>query len=128
MQHRLRTLAALIAAGAIAAVASQAASAAPPSAPPASGKTIVSPIAPGKSGQRLTPPTLTSPECPAGLTCEVDPAAYAQNSSDPGDYGNFDLASRPSHGLGVDYVVIHDTEISFDSTVNEFQNPLAYVS
>ncbi len=128
MQHRLRTLAALIAAGAVAAVASQAASAAPPSAPPASGKTIVSPIAPGKSGQRLTPPTLTSPECPAGLTCEVAPAAYAQNSSDPGDYGNFDLASRPAHGLGVDYVVIHDTEISFASTVHEFQNPLAYVS
>jgi N-acetylmuramoyl-L-alanine amidase len=128
MQHRLRMLAALVAAGAAAAIAAQAAPAAPPPAPPASGKTVVNPIAPGNSGQRLAPSTLTSPECPTGLRCELDPAAYAQNSSDPGDYGNFDLASRPSHGLGVDYVVIHDTESSFGSTLNEFENPFAYVS
>jgi len=102
------------------------ASAAP--SPPASGKTQVNPIAPGGSGQRLSPPSLTTPECPPALACDVAQAAYAQNSSDPGDYGNFDLAARPSHGLGVDYVVIHDTEVAYDPTIAEFQNPLSYVS
>jgi hypothetical protein len=96
--------------------------------PPASGKTVVRSVAPGKSGQRISPPTLSAPECPASLACDVAPAAYAQNSSAPGDYGNFDLATRPSHGLGVDYVVIHDTESSYASTVSEFENPLSYVS
>lgn len=109
-------------------VAAPVAAAEPPTAPPASGKTVVNNVAPGNSGRRISPPDLTAPECPPALACRVDQAAYAQNSSDPGDYGNFDLATRPSHGLGVDYVVVHDTESSFASTVNEFQNPFAYVS
>ena len=124
MQHRLRLIGVLaVLAAAVVPIASAA-----PSAPPASGKTQVNSIAPGNSGQRLSPPSLTTPECPPELACDVAQAAYAQNSSDPGDYGNFDLAARPSHGLGVDYVVIHDTESSYTSTVNEFQNPFAYVS
>ena len=56
------------------------------------------------------------------------PAAYEQNSADPGDYGNYDLANRPDDGLAVRYVVIHDTEVGYDETVALFQNPLAYVS
>src|SRR5690242_20444202 len=96
----------------VALVLAPVASAAP--SPPASGKTRVNPIAPGSSGQRLSPPSLTTPECPPALACDVAQAAYAQNSSDPSDYGNFDLAARPSHGLGVDYVVIHDTEVAYD--------------
>lgn len=126
MQKRMRLLGALAVAAAAMVPAATAAPA--PTAPPASGKTVVKPVAPGNSGQRISPPALTVPECPAWLACDVAPAAYAQNSSDPGDYGNFDLATRPSHGLGVDYVVIHDTESSYASTVAEFQNPFAYVS
>ena len=125
MQHRLRLIGAL----AVLAAALIPAASAAPTAPPASGKTRVNPIAPGSSGQRINPPpTTTTPECPPALACDLVPAACAQNSSDPGDYGNFDLAARPSHGLGVDYVVIHDTEVAFAPTIAEFQNPLAYVS
>jgi N-acetyl-anhydromuramyl-L-alanine amidase AmpD len=67
-------------------------------------------------------------ECPNGLDCRVAPAAYAQNSADPGDYGNYDLANRPQDGLAIRYVVVHDTEFGYDNTIAEFQNPLAYVS
>src|SRR3954470_9610759 len=70
----------------------------------------------------------TDAECPHGLHCRFVPAAYAQNSADPGDYGNYDLANRPDDGLAVRFVVIHDTEVSYDGTIAEFQNPLAYVS
>ena len=34
-------------------------------------------------------------ECPPGLKCQFLPAAYAQNSASPYDYGNYDLADRP---------------------------------
>src|SRR3954465_3114776 len=67
-------------------------------------------------------------ECPNGLDCRVAPAAYAQNSPDPGDYGNYDLANRPNDGLAIRYIVVHDTEFGYDNTIAEFQNPLAYVS
>jgi len=70
----------------------------------------------------------TGVECPNGLACQFIPAAYEQNSADPGDYGNYDLANRPADGLAVRYVVIHDTEVSYDGTLAIFQNPLAYVS
>lgn len=71
---------------------------------------------------------MSAAECPPSLHCDFVPAAYQQNSSDPGDYGNYDLANRPSDGDVIRYIVIHDTEVSFDNTVAEFQNPLAYVS
>ena len=71
----------------------------------------------------------TSAECPNGLACQVVPAAYQQNNpNDPSDYGNYDLAVRPTDGLGIRFVVIHDTEVGYDDTIRLFQNPLAYVS
>jgi hypothetical protein len=71
----------------------------------------------------------TAAECPNGLACQVVPAAYQQNNpSDPSDYGNYDLAVRPTDGLGIRFVVIHDTEVGYDDTIRLFQNPLAYVS
>jgi N-acetyl-anhydromuramyl-L-alanine amidase AmpD len=67
-------------------------------------------------------------ECPNGLRCSFVPAAYQQNSADPGDYGNYDLANRPADGLGVRFVVIHDTEVDYDGTIAIFQNSHNYVS
>jgi N-acetylmuramoyl-L-alanine amidase-like protein len=67
-------------------------------------------------------------ECPPGLHCQFLPAAYAQNSADPTDYGNYDLADRPADGLAVRYVVVHDTEEGYDPTLAEFQDSHAYVS
>ena len=73
-------------------------------------------------------PAITGADCPPGLACRVVPAAYEQNSSSPFDYGNYDIATRPSDGLDIRFVVIHDTEVGYDDTVALFQNPLAYVS
>jgi len=102
------------------------ASAAP--APPASGKAggHATPAGPWSGPARNV--QKTGAECPNGLECQVVPAAYAQNSADPGDYGNYDLANRPDDGLAVRYIVVHDTESSYDSTLAEFQNSHAYVS
>jgi N-acetyl-anhydromuramyl-L-alanine amidase AmpD len=98
-------------------------------APPPSGKAgghAERPNAPGMRG--LHGRRDSGVECPPSLGCDYLPAAYAQNSADPGDYGNYDLANRPGDGLAIRYVVVHDTESSYDSTLQEFQNPLAYVS
>jgi N-acetyl-anhydromuramyl-L-alanine amidase AmpD len=70
----------------------------------------------------------SSPECPSTLNCRFVPAAYAQN--DPNDltsYGNYDIAQRP-RDLKVDYIVIHDTEVSYDAAISYFQDPSALAS
>ncbi len=67
-------------------------------------------------------------ECPRGLDCDFIPAAYQLNDpSDPGSYGNYDVADRP-HGLKVDTIVLHDTEETYADTLSTFTNPAAYVS
>lgn len=69
------------------------------------------------------------PECPSGLDCRFVPAAYAwDNKADPNDYGNYDPAHRPDDGNRIRYIVIHDTEGSYDGTVSWFQDPKAYTS
>ena len=68
-------------------------------------------------------------ECPPDVTCRFVPAAYAwNNQNDPNDYGNYDPADRPADGDRVRYIVIHDTESSYESTIAAAQNPLTYVS
>ncbi len=86
--------------------------------------------APAQAGsQQFRTAKKSGAECPNGLACRFVPAAYQQNDpSDPGDYGNYDLANRPADGLDVRFVVIHDTEVSYDGTIAIFQNPFAYVS
>jgi len=67
-------------------------------------------------------------DCPPSLGCQFVPAAYAQNDpSDPANYGNYDLASRPSD-MKIKYIVIHDTEGSFASAIATFQDPSSFVS
>jgi N-acetyl-anhydromuramyl-L-alanine amidase AmpD len=90
----------------------------------------VKPDTAGLSALELTRESASTqaPECPRDLKCNYIPAAYAQNSADVGDYGNYDLADRPNSHLTVNYIVIHDTEESYQSTINGFQNPLDYVS
>ena len=76
-------------------------------------------------------------DCPSTLNCTFVPAAYAQDSSDPGNYGNYDRAGRPDQmrtpggqtaSMKINYIIIHDTEGSYDGTISTFQNPAAYVS
>ncbi|MCQ4082298.1 N-acetylmuramoyl-L-alanine amidase [Streptomyces sp. RB6PN25] len=75
-----------------------------------------------------TPTPTPTPECPSGLACNFVPAAYAQDSSSLSDYGNYDIANRPADGDAIKYIVIHDTEASYSTTINQFQDPTAYAS
>ncbi|SFJ68706.1 peptidoglycan recognition protein family protein [Thermoflavimicrobium dichotomicum] len=70
----------------------------------------------------------TGADCPISLACRFIPAAYEQRSQDPSDYGNYDLADRPKSGLDIRYIVIHDTEGSYQSAINWFANPAASAS
>src|SRR5438874_8920892 len=76
----------------------------------------------------LRPDRQSPADCPPGLDCRFIPAAYQQNSSDPGDYGNYDLARRETDGLDIRFIVIHDAETSYATTIQIFQNSLNYVS
>lgn len=67
-------------------------------------------------------------ECPRSVSCDWVPAPYQQLSADPTDYGNHDLAARDTKaGPSIDYIVIHDTEGSYATTLSLVQDP-TYVS
>jgi N-acetyl-anhydromuramyl-L-alanine amidase AmpD len=61
-------------------------------------------------------------ECPQGVPCDFIPAAYARNLPSPTSYGNYDLAIRPNDGLDIRYIVIHDTEVDYNTTLAIFTN------
>ncbi len=61
-------------------------------------------------------------DCPPGLDCEWVPAPYEQTGPGAGDYGNHDLASRPTSPK-ITNIVIHDTEASWDTTLKLVQDP-----
>ncbi len=62
-------------------------------------------------------------ECPRSLGCEWIPAPYEEFDD---TYGNHDLANRPQ-SQKIDYIVIHDTEETYDNTIRLVQDP-TYVS
>lgn len=68
-----------------------------------------------------------SAECPSTVRCVVVPAAYNDNNGDVTDYGNYDLANRPTT-MAINSIVIHDTEGSLQSAIAHFQDSTAYVS
>jgi N-acetylmuramoyl-L-alanine amidase len=92
----------------------------------------------GRLGLRsAVTPRSAAVDCPPALPCTFVPAAYAQDSSDPGNYGDYDKAGRPDHVLNpagqpasmkIDYIIVHDTEGSYDAAISTFQNPASYVS
>ncbi|MFC5451603.1 N-acetylmuramoyl-L-alanine amidase [Paenibacillus aestuarii] len=67
-------------------------------------------------------------DCPNSISCHFVPAAYQQHSANPGDYSNYDPADRPNYGPDIRYILIHDTEESYNDTINIFQNPYSYVA
>jgi N-acetyl-anhydromuramyl-L-alanine amidase AmpD len=74
---------------------------------------------------RLTSPRVAHADrvdCPRSLGCESVPAPYEQYGTGPADYGNHDLADRP-HDLRIDYIVIHDTEGTWDTAMQLVQDP-----
>ena len=66
-------------------------------------------------------PMPVDPECPSDVDCEVIPAAYAISNPKTGSYGNYDVANRPEGGLDIRYIVIHDTDATYDVTLKVFQ-------
>ncbi|WP_307815407.1 N-acetylmuramoyl-L-alanine amidase [Streptomyces sp. 7-21] len=63
-------------------------------------------------------------EAPPSVSCEWLPAPYV--SLGDGDYGNHDKADRP-HSQQINYIVIHDTEADWDTTLDLVRDP-EYVS
>lgn len=67
-------------------------------------------------------------ECPRTLNCKWAPARFAQNVPDnPYDYGNYDTAKR-ERDFDIKYIIIHDTEGSYESAISWYQDPRSYVS
>jgi N-acetyl-anhydromuramyl-L-alanine amidase AmpD len=67
-------------------------------------------------------------DCPANLHCRFVPAAYAEDApNQPGNYGDYDIASRPQD-LTINSIVIHDTEGSYSDAIATFEDPHSYVS
>ncbi|MEN8651389.1 N-acetylmuramoyl-L-alanine amidase [Streptomyces sp. 21So2-11] len=95
------------------------------------GQQVALPATPGLApgGTDLAPLGLRTAdagrtECPRTVACEWIPAPYKEFGD--GDYGNHDKADRPK-GQGIDYIVVHDTEATWDTTLKLVQNP-EYVS
>ncbi|MGK5497537.1 N-acetylmuramoyl-L-alanine amidase [Streptomyces sp. URMC 125] len=67
-------------------------------------------------------------ECPRSVSCAWIPAPYEEYSDPDGspNYGNHDRADRPE-SQRIDYIVVHDTEATWDTTLKLVQNP-RYVS
>lgn len=68
-------------------------------------------------GLRAGEPPAT--ECPRSLSCESVPAPF-QKIGD--SYGNYDQADRP-RDQKIDYIVIHDTEGTWDSVMKQARTP-----
>ncbi|MET7685840.1 peptidoglycan recognition family protein [Streptomyces sp. NPDC005423] len=76
----------------------------------------------GRTGLRTV--AADGAECPKSVSCEWIPAPYAQFGDN--DYGNHDLGDRPA-SQSIKYLVIHDTEGTWDGVLNLVQDP-TYVS
>lgn len=90
----------------------------------------MTPQAPKLNNRAETPVTNQNPatECPITIKCQFVPARHAQNNpNDATDYGNYDPANRPDD-LKIKYIVIHDTEGSYQSAIDWFKNPQSYTS
>jgi hypothetical protein len=66
-------------------------------------------------------------ECPIDLSCEWIPAPYRPTSGDPHNYVNHDLSNRPARQK-IEYIVIHDTEGTYDTAIGLIQDPARAVS
>ncbi|GHP14574.1 amidase [Lentilactobacillus fungorum] len=60
------------------------------------------------------------PNYPSGLNVQYIPGLHAA-FDDKGDYGNFDRSNRPQNGLDIRYIVIHNTETTYEDALKLFQ-------
>jgi N-acetyl-anhydromuramyl-L-alanine amidase AmpD len=73
----------------------------------------------------VTPPKSSLPaECPKSLQCDFIPAAYSLlDPNNLTDYGSHDIADKPNGGLDIRYITLHDTEETYDGTLDLFNDP-----
>lgn len=89
-------------------------------------RTVTRPPRPQVAAKTMATP---APECPPTVSCEFIPAAYHNNNpADPVDWGNYDIANRPSDGMAINSVVLHDTEGTLQEVLDAFRDPQFYVS
>lgn len=96
------------------------------------GQRVVLPSSPGLAPDTGQLPALglreqprdDNVECPRSVACEWIPAPYQDLGG--GDYGNHDKGDRPE-SQRIDYIIIHDTEATWDTTLKLVQDP-TYVS
>ncbi|WP_237404851.1 N-acetylmuramoyl-L-alanine amidase [Actinacidiphila reveromycinica] len=67
----------------------------------------------GLSALHLKRTSSAGTDCPVRLDCRSAPAATT----------NYQVANRPADGMTIDYIVIHDTETSYQTAIDGFQNP-----
>ncbi|MCS0636740.1 N-acetylmuramoyl-L-alanine amidase [Streptomyces sp. LP05-1] len=84
----------------------------------------VRPATGASAGPEPDPPGGRLPDCPPTVGCAWLPAPYEEFGD--GDYGNHDKADRPA-APPVEYIVIHDTEATWETTLKLVQDP-TYVS
>ena len=69
------------------------------------------------------PAQLTTPECPADISCSYSPDGYYQlDPADKSNYGDHDPANRPAT-TDVRYITLHDNEETNDGTLWLFHDP-----
>jgi N-acetyl-anhydromuramyl-L-alanine amidase AmpD len=91
---------------------------------PARAAAVVAALAASALALLVSPRAPAVPECPTELVCHFVPAAYARTDPhNPDSYGNYDKAGRPGDGNDIRYIVIHDTEENYGTTVGRFGNP-----
>lgn len=94
------------------------------------GETVALPASPGLRAPRASRERggASGAECPRTVDCEWLPAPYEKYENDQGeeDYGNHDTSRRPA-SQKIDYIVVHDTEETWEKTLKLVQDP-AYVS
>ncbi|MFD1124966.1 N-acetylmuramoyl-L-alanine amidase [Lentilactobacillus raoultii] len=86
----------------------------------------VSPVKEQPNSFHLDSDTATV-EGPDGLPIEWVPALYKVFDKQ-GNYGNYDLADRPNDGAKINYIVIHNTETTFDDALHLFTAVPNYAS
>lgn len=64
--------------------------------------------------------TTKDPNYPSSLNVQYIPAAHSA-FDDKGDYGNYDRSNRTQNGLDVRYIVIHNTETTYEDALKLFQ-------
>jgi hypothetical protein len=86
------------------------------------GRLHLSPVTIPPANPTMDPRQIAKPQCPAVLHCVYSPSGYWQYGPGKGDYGDHDVARRPTD-LKLHYISLHDNEETGDGTLWLFHDP-----